>query len=425
MISEILIILALIVANGVFSAAEIATLSIRPTRLKELVGRGLKRALAVEELRSSPERFLATIQVGITLVSTAASAFGGAALAERLTEVFKRLGLGAYAEGAALATVVAVISFLSLMLGELIPKSLALRYGEGYALLVSRPLQLLAQTGRPLVWVLTKSTNLVLRLFDDSTSFTESKLSSAELRLLLEEAARSGELRKDTGEIARRALDFEKLSVAEVMVLREEMVTLEINASTTEVLRVLGESGHARIPVFEGQADSVIGYVTAREVLGQMASARQVTLREIVRPPYFVPGTMPAVEVLKELQQRRMRMAMVVSEAGTILGLITVEDLVEELVGDIFHEYEKPAAPVQVGPDGSCEVSGTARIRRVNREMGCELPTRYGHTLAALAIQLAGGIPQKGDRFQTEGMLIEIVEASPRKVVRVRIKKSR
>lgn len=425
MLTEILIILALIVANGVFSAAEIATLSVRPTRLQEMVARGMKRAIAVKELRASPERLLATIQVGITLVSTAASAFGGAAVAERLAGVFRGLGLGAYAEGLALAAVVATISFLSLMLGELVPKSLALRYSEGYALLVSRPLQLLAHAGRPLVWGLTTATNLVLRLFDDSTSFTESKLSSSELRLLLEEAAKSGELRKDTGEIARRALDFEKLSVAEVMVLREDMVTLEVSASTEEVVRVLGESGHARIPVCEGGAESVVGYVTAREVLGQMATRQQVSLPEIVRAPYFIPGTMPAVEALKELQQRRMRLAIVVSDSGALLGMVTVEDLVEELVGDIFHEYEKPAAALALGADGSCEVPGSSRLHRLNRELDLDLPTQHGHTLAALVIHLAGGIPRKGDHLQLDGFLFEITDASPRKVLRVRVRKRR
>lgn len=387
--------------------------------------RGLKRAVAVEELRASPERFLATIQVGITLVSTAASAFGGAAVAERLTGLFRQLGLGTYAEGVALGTVVASISFLSLMLGELIPKSLALRYGEGYALFVSRPLQLLAQVARPLIWILTHSTNLMLRLFDDSTSFTESKLSSAELRLLLEEAARSGELRKDTGEIARRAIEFERLSVAEVMVLREEMITLEINAPTTEILHVLGKSGHARLPIHDGQPESIVGYITSREVLEKVAETQQVNLREIMRPPYFVPGTMPAVEVLKELQQRHMRMAMVVNDTGAILGLITVEDLIEELVGDIFHEYEDTSRVMHSEGEGSWEVAGSIRIRRINRELGCELSTRYGHTLAALTIHLAGGIPKKGDRFQVDGIWLDIVDASPRKVLRVAIRKPR
>lgn len=425
MLTEILLILTLIVANGVFAAAEIAILSVRPTRLRELVARGMRRAVALDELRAFPERFLATIQIGITLVSTTASAFGGAAVAERLGALLQRIGLGKYAEEAALALVVVVISFLSLMLGELVPKSLALRYGESYALLVSRPLQLLAQAGRPLVWVLTASTNLLLRLFGDSTSFTETKLSSTELRLLLEEAAKTGELRKDTGEIARRALDFEKLSVAEVMVLREDMVLLDLNATTEEVLRILGESGHTRFPVHNDTPDSIVGYVTARDVLAQMAASQQIVLATALRPPYFIPATMPAVEVLKELQQRRMRMAIVVSDTGHILGLITIEDLVEELVGDIFHEYESPPVALALNQEGVCEVAGSMQLRQINRELGLELPTRHGHTLAALAIHLAGGIPKKGDRLQTTGILLEISEASPRKVLRVRLKKPR
>jgi len=425
LLTEIVIILALIVANGVFSAAEIATLSVRPTRLRELVDGGMKRARAVEELRASPERFLATIQVGITVVSTAASAFGGASVAEKLTEVFRGAGVGKYAEGAALAVVVAGISFLSLMLGELVPKSLALRHGEGYALLVSRPLQGLAQLTRPLVWVLTGATNLLLKIFGDSTSFMESKLSSAELRLLLEEAARSGELRKDTGEIARRALDFEKLTVAEVMVLRDDIVAIDPKASTQEILKVLGDSGHARVLVCDGAIDNLQGYVTSREVLAQLASSGSVDLASIMRAPYYIPGAMAALEALKELQSRRMRLAIVVNDVGSVQGLVTVEDLVEELVGDIFHEHEVPATELKPGPDGAYELAGSARLRRVNRELGLDLPTRAGQTAAALVIQLAGGIPKKGDRVRVNEVELEVIEATPRRVLRVKLRKPR
>jgi len=425
LLTEIVIILALIVANGVFSAAEIATLSVRPTRLRELVDRGMKRARAVEELRASPERFLATIQVGITVVSTAASAFGGASVAEKLTEVFRGAGVGKYAEGAALAVVVAGISFLSLMLGELVPKSLALRYGEGYALLVSRPLQGLAQLTRPLVWVLTGATNLLLKIFGDSTSFTESKLSSAELRLLLEEAARSGELRKDTGEIARRALDFEKLTVAEVMVLRDDIVAIDPKASTQAILKVLGDSGHARVLVCDGAIDNLQGYVTSREVLAQLASSGSVDLASIMRAPYYIPGAMAALEALKELQLRRMRLAIVVNDVGSVQGLVTAEDLVEELVGDIFHEHEVPATELKPGPDGAYELAGSARLRRVNRDLGLDLPTRAGQTAAALVIQQAGGIPKKGDRVRVNEVELEVTEATPRRVLRVKLRKPR
>ena len=225
-LTEVAIILALVAANGVFAGAEIAIISLRKTRLAQLVEEGRASARAVKRLRDSPGRFLATVQVGITVGGATAAAFGGASVAERLAPTLARItGLAHYAHQLAFALVVALVSYLTLVLGELVPKSLALRASERYALLVARPLLALSSFARPIVWLLTQSSNLFLRPFGDRTTFTEARLSVEELEQLVDEAGRAGALDEPTAEIASRALAFRDLTAGDVMVPRTEVVT--------------------------------------------------------------------------------------------------------------------------------------------------------------------------------------------------------
>ncbi len=412
-------------ANGVFSGAEIAVLSIRRTRLAQLVEEGSASARAVRKLRDRPEQFLATVQVGITVIGATAAAFGGASLARRIAPAIATLpGLAHYAEAIALALVVAAVSYLSLVLGELVPKSIALRAAERYGLAIARPLLGIAQVARPLVWVLTQSSNLLLRPFGDRTTFTESRLSAEELEQLVDEAGRAGALDAPTAEIASRALAFRDLTAGDVMVPRSRVVALPRDASQEDLKRMLLEEGHSRMPVFDGTLDNLIGYVMAKD-LAAMAWERQlIVLDDLLRPVHFVPEAAKAVHVLRDLQRRRTQIAAVVDEHGGIAGLLTLEDLVEELVGDIFGETEEPEALWHTEADGAALVRGEAPIREVNRGLALDLPEGEDYTtVAGLCIALAGAVPERGARLRTDdGTEIEIVEASPRLVRLVRIR---
>ncbi|WP_308197196.1 hemolysin family protein [Anaeromyxobacter sp. SG66] len=418
-------VLALVLANGVFSGAEIAVLSIRRTRLAQLVEEGSASARAVRKLRDRPEQFLATVQVGITVIGATAAAFGGASLARRIAPAIATLpGLAHYAEAIALALVVAAVSYLSLVLGELVPKSIALRAAERYGLAIARPLLGIAQVARPLVWVLTQSSNLLLRPFGDRTTFTESRLSAEELEQLVDEAGRAGALDAPTAEIASRALAFRDLTAGDVMVPRSRVVALPRDASQEDLKRMLLEEGHSRMPVFDGTLDNLIGYVMAKD-LAAMAWERQlIVLDDLLRPVHFVPEAAKAVHVLRDLQRRRTQIAAVVDEHGGIAGLLTLEDLVEELVGDIFGETEEPEALWHTEADGAALVRGEAPIREVNRGLALDLPEGEDYTtVAGLCIALAGAVPERGARLRTDdGTEIEIVEASPRLVRLVRIR---
>jgi putative hemolysin len=425
MAGELLVILALLLVNGVLAGAEIAVIAVRPTRLKELVASGSGAARAVLELREQPERFLATVQIGITVVGATAGAFGGATLADDLAPVIARWSaLAPWAPELALAAVVTLVSYLGLVVGELVPKSLALKAAEPYALFIARPLVWLSFLARPLVWFLTASSNVVLRPFRDRTSFVEARLSPDELAQLLEESSRVGALDRRASDIATRALRLPELVARDVMVPRPSVVVLRRQASPEELRRVVLEHTHSRFPVVEGTADRVIGYVSVKHLLALAWEGPLVVLDDLVRPAYFVPETKPVVDLLTEMRTRRTPFGVVVDERGGMAGIVTLEDLVEELVGEIFSEHvQKVPEFFHREADGTVTVLGQVSVRDINRELGLGLPEdpRWT-TIAGLCLSLARRIPTRGERLVTEqGVEIEVVDASPRSVRAVRI----
>lgn len=424
-LTEIVIIVVLVLVNAVFSGAEIAVVALRKNRIDELAAQGRGSARAVLRLRAQPETFLATVQVGITVVSATAAAFGGASLAERLEPLIASVGFFAqHAEGLALAVVVGAVSFLSIVVGELVPKSLALRGAERYALLVARPLLALSVMAKPLVWLLSSSANVLLRPFGDSTTFTEARHSPGELTQLVEEAAEAGTLHPEAAEIAARALALPELTVAEVMVPRHAVVAISQDASADELRRVLLEQTHSRLPVYDGTIDNVVGYLSVKDVLAVAWERQLVILRDVIRAPFFVPELKKAMDLLREMRARRMPFAIVVDEHGGMSGIVTMEDLLEELVGEIFHEHEVGLLD-SIRPTGedSVLVDGGASIREINRALDIELADDGSWTtLAGLVLSLSGRMPRVGDKLPLpNGLTLEVTDASPRRVRTVRL----
>jgi putative hemolysin len=397
----------------------------RKTRIQTLLEEQRPGAISLATLRQTPERFLATVQIGITVVGTAAAAFGGSRLAAQLAGTLKDVGpVAAYASQVALALVVAVVSYLSLVLGELVPKSLALRSGEAYALLVAKPLLALSWLARPLVWMLTASSNLVLRPFSDRTTFTEARLSREELQQIVDEAARTGALDEHTSELASRALEFHGLTAGDVMIPRNKIVALPASASHEEIKRCLLEQRRSRMPVYDGPFDNVVGYLTAKDILPLAWEGGLIVLRDVLRPVHVVTEAMPATELLQLMRRERQRLAIVMDEHGSVAGLVTFEDLVEELVGEVFSEHERTVDAIVREPGGSFLVRGDVPLRDINRELELELQARETiATIGGLCISLTGGvIPQRGARLAAnDGVVLEVLGASARTVRRVRV----
>ncbi len=424
---ELFVILALVLANALFSGAEIAVLTVRRTRLAELVDEERAGAASLAALRANPETFLATVQIGITVVGAAAAAFGGATLAAPLAAALAAAGVPRkLSDDAALGLVVVAVSFLSLVLGELVPKSLAMRYAEGYALAIARPLSLLARLAHPVVRFLTGCSNLILRLFGDRTSFVESRLSREELQTLLEETASAGGLDPKAGEIAARALDLHGLKVGAVMTPRPAVVALDATAPPEAIRETLEKCRFGRLPVHDGSLDGVKGYVLAREVLLKLLEGASAPLDGIVREAPFFPESAEAVDVMKELQLRHVPLGFVVDEQGGFTGLVSLEDLVEEIVGEIFHEKEATSEPIHAENDGSWIVDGRASVRDVNRVLNLELPEDPAYaTVAGLVLHRLGHIPGAGETFVDEEseVTLEVVESTPRRVAKVRLRR--
>jgi putative hemolysin len=323
----------------------------------------------------------------------------------------------------ALAIVVVGLSYLSLVLGELVPKSLALRVAERWALLAAKPLTGLAWIARPMIWLLTASSNLVLKPFRDRTTFTEARISKEELHQMVLDARQSGEVHEHASELASRALAFDEIALREVMVPRDRIDALPKDASPEKVRQFLLEERRSRIPVYDASPDNIIGYVSAKDVVSFAWEGKLVVLRDLVRPIRFFPETTLAIDVLRVMRREHMRIAIAVDEHGVVAGLVTFEDMIEELVGNVFSEHEIDRQTITREPDGSAVVRGEVPLRDVNRELGLALPETEGATtIAGLCTKLGGGIPNRGARLAADdGTVLVVLETSPRAVRAVRI----
>jgi len=423
-VSDLLVLMLLVLAGGVLAGAEMALVTARRGRLEQQAEAGSARARAALRLRRHPEQFLASVQVGITLLGAIAAAFGGSSLAVHLERFLRSLGVGDASEEIAFAAIVAVVTFLSVVFGELIPKSLALRFADSYALFIARPMVVFGWFVRPIAWVLTVSSNFVLRAFGDRTNFVEAKLSREDLEHLVEEASTQGGIDAWTGRLMSRAIEFSQLRVQDIMVPRRFVVALPAAATEAELRQALLEQGHRRVPLYEDSIDKIVGYVLREDVLAFLWNRQSLDMARLRRDPYFVPEVMPAERALRELQARQHHLAVVVDEHGATAGLLTLEDLIEELVGEILHEDDAQLPAIQREAPGLFKVQGSVPLRDLWRELQIELPERgEGRTVSGLMVAVAGDrVPQAGERLPlAPGIVGEVVEASARRVRVVRL----
>jgi putative hemolysin len=420
---ELLLIFILTLVNGFFAAAEIGVLSVRRMRLQELSDEGLKSARSALALRNDPEQLLATVQVGITFVGATASAFGGATLTTRVAHWLASVGVHRGTEQLALAIVVTLVSVLSIVLGELVPKSLALRSSERVSLLVARPLRILSRCARPLVWLLTSLSNLVLRLFNDQTSFREARVSPEELQSMVDEAATAGALSPAVGDITSRALDLEQLPIAALLIPRGQVISITTCATRDEVWQVLERHPHARYPAVERDLDTMEGYVTARDLIAQIINTGTVDVRAALREmPTFSERT-PTIEVLRSLQAQRVQLAAIIDEHGMTAGIATIADVAAELLGEILSENERPIEIIHHEGPGVALVRADTPIQDVNRALGTKFETSHEYTtVSGLLMHQSGSIMQAGELLTIEGVELEVVEATPRQIKRVRVR---
>ena len=425
---EAILIIALILANGFFAASEIAVIAMRRSRIDAMVDRGVKCAPVIGRLKNDPDRFLATVQIGVTLVGTFASAIGGAAAIGYLEPSFAASSIplvARWSEALALIIVVLPIAYLSLVLGELVPKSLALKYSEQIACFVARPIDLLARATAVFVKTLTASSNAVLRLFGVHDSEGASFISAEEVKSLIREGAAKGIFNETEKELIHSVFEFADTPVKAVMIPRTEIHAVEVHASFEDVARSFVESGFSRIPVYEGEFDKIIGILYNKDVFKALVEKTDFRIRDHLHPAFFVPSTLPISELLKQLQRRRLAMALVVNEFGEVEGLATLEDLVEEIVGEIRDEYDREErGPVERFPDGSMVIQGSAMLKDLKTDFG--LPFEESpdyHTLAGFMLAKLTRIPRAGEWVEDNGYKLTIVDMEGRRIVKIKVER--
>jgi putative hemolysin len=416
-------ILLLVLLVGAFAGALVAILAVPRPRIAELVEEGRRSARHLVRLRDNQEVLVSTIEVSISLLATTAAVIGGVSVTDALAPYLVRFpGIGPYTEKVALVLVVLLVSFLSLVLAELVPKSLALRAAEPYALFVATPVWWLAKILHPFVVTLTWASNVILRAFGDRTTFIETRVSPEEIQQMVEEAATTGTVDPQVGEIASRALDLSKLDAYTVMVPRADIAMIPKQIRAREIAGLAREKGYARMPVYDGSRDNIVGLVNLREALADAVLEEVLDLERLLHPIVYVPDTISAPSLLRRMQEEKTHLVLVVNEQGTLVGLVTIEDLVEELVGDILNENDREPAKVIEESDGVWRVAGDVPLHEIARELGRELPASASATLAGLVMELAGAVPQPGTVIEDGGIRFEVLESTPRRVRWVRLR---
>lgn len=426
---EAALIFLLILANGFFAASEIAIIATRKTRIETLLEKGVRSAASVGRLKSDPDRFLATVQIGVTLVGTLASAIGGAAAIRFLKPVIQSLpipGLTEWADSIAVLLVVIPIAYLSLVLGELVPKSLALRFSEQIAFLVARPLEFLSRMTSLPVRVLTASSNAVLWLFggkDGGASF----VSEEEIKSLIREGTARGIFDETEKQLIHSVFEFVDTPVKAIMVPRTEMHALDVNTPLGEVERSFAESGFSRIPVYDGELDRVIGILYHKDLFRALLQKTDFSIRDNLHPPFFVPSSLPISQLLKDLQRRRIAMAIVVNEFGEVEGLATIEDILEEIVGEIRDEYDREErGPVERLPDGSLVIQGSALLKDLKSDYGLPFEESADYlTLAGFVLAKLGRIPRGGEWVEHDGYRLTVVDMEGRRILKIKLEESK
>ncbi|GCE27783.1 hypothetical protein KDA_32670 [Dictyobacter alpinus] len=426
---EVIIIFVLILANSFFAASEIAIVSSRRGRLQQQADAGKKSAKQALQLSENPDRFMATVQIGMTLISTLASVFGGASVSEPLSRWISTFPvLQPYANTIALGLVVMMITYFSLVIGELAPKRLALQSAEKIAVAVAPFMDRLSKIARPVVGLLTFSTNLILRLVGQYEHKKEG-VTEEDIVYLAREGTVSGTVETEEEEFINRVFRFTDRTVSSVMMPRTEIVAVEVKTPFPQVIETFMSSGYTRLPIYEETLDNIIGVLYAKDLLRSRTTNQkeeEINLRSLARPAFFISEFQHVDDLLTTFRRKGIHIALVIDEYSQITGLVTLEDVLEELVGEINDEYDQPedSAIVQ-REDGSWLVDAMTDHEVVRKKIGMSVDEeehRNYHTLAGMLLSKMGRIPKAGDKVTIEDFVFEVVDMDGRRIDKVLIK---
>ncbi len=421
---EVIVVFLLILLNGLFSLGELALISANRARLAVLERKGLPGAKQARALAEDPQRFLPTVQVGITGVGILSGVFGGARLAGRLEPVIAAIPvLAPFAGSLALALVVLLITYLTLVLGELVPKQLALRHPEHVAAWAARPLMWIAAAARPAVWLLSSSSSLVLQLFGVYRA-SPNTVTEEELKALLVEGEETGVLESEERDMIERVLRLADKPVRAIMTPRTEIAWIDRTDPAREIALTLKSAPHSRFVVCDGSVDNVVGIVQAKDILDRILDGKELSIGAALRQPMIMPDTVSALDALERLKGDALGLALVMDEYGSFEGVVTAADVLEAIVGDVEVISTTPGEGVEQA-DGTLLLDGMTPVDELKARLDLpDLPAEGSyHTLAGLMLALLRRVPRQGDRMVFGGWLFEILEMDGRRVDRVRASK--
>ncbi|HZR92697.1 MAG TPA: hemolysin family protein [Gaiellaceae bacterium] len=413
----LLAVAALILLNGFFVAAEYGLVTARMTRLQELADEGVRRARIVLRIIGDPPRFIAAMQLGVTATSLAIGALG--------EPVLERIFHPVVAAVVAVILAFLIITFLHVVIGELIPKGVALAYSERVALAVAAPVRGFFVLFHPLIWVLQRASEAGLRALGLQPPTGEvGVLSEAELKMLLSRSSEEGEIEHEEREMLYNVFDFADKEVSDVMVPRPEVVALSIDLPPEECLKAAVESPYTRYPVYRGSLDEIVGILHVRDLFRAAEEAggiANVDLAGLLRPAHIVPETKDLAALLRDFRRTKEHMAVVVDEYGAMEGIATLEDLLEEIVGEIEDEFDLPDESVEQVDERRIRIDGTFPIDDFNEEFRVALPQEDYHTLAGFVFGQLGHAPHKGDTAEHDGMRFTVLETTGSRIERLEV----
>jgi putative hemolysin len=422
--SDIVYIIIFIIINGFFAAAEIAVIATRRIRIRQLVEEGNKNALILQKFKEDPDRFLATIQIGITFAGVIAAAIGGATAIQVIKPAIQEIPIqpiAASAEGISIGLVTLVITYFLLIFGELIPKSIALTNPERIGMKTAKVVQVFSKTAFIFVQVLTFSTNILLKPFGKKTHAGRA-ITEEEVRMLIREGGEQGIFEPTEQALIHSVFEFTDMSAKEVMVPSTQMVTISLNLPVDDINTVITEEQFSRYPVIGKDLNDIRGILYVKDFLNALAKG-SVDIRKLMKPPFFIPETLKISNLLREMQRKRVHMALVIDEYGGVSGLVTMEDLLEEIVGEIRDEYDVESPVIQLG-GGILLVDASISIRDLKEDHHIDIPesTEY-ETLSGFLLTTLQKIPKVGAVVDIEGKRITISEMVGQRISKVKLEK--
>jgi putative hemolysin len=421
---ELAAIFALILANGFFAASEYALLSIRKARISSLIDRGDDTARTVRTLKSRPNSFVAAVQVGITLVGTLASVVGGATIVARLDQLFGSADIeliARFSDSIAIALVVASIAFLTLVLGELVPKRIGLQHAERISLSVAKPMVMFMRITFVPVRILTFCSRIVVSLLRLDRGADKSRITEEEIVQMIADGRKEGEFSAEEHRLVESVFEFTEGTVRKAMTPRTDIAAINVNWPVEKAIKYISENGRSRYPAFKDSIDSVVGMIYTKDIIHLMCHSELIVLHDILRTPFFVPDSKSLTEVLADFQRKHLHMAIVLDDFGGTAGIITLEDIIEEIVGEIQDEYDTEEREYKILADGTIVMSARMSVQDFNKLMKMDLPEDQADTIGGFIATYLGEIPVLRQKIEYDDLVFTVVDKKGNSVSRLSV----